>query len=105
MKNLIALIERFKNGHLLLALIFVSILCVAKDLGGVITLAIATDRVISGSGVPQALSAMAIVMLSGILIVALDRYVKGRVILLTQNGIPCNMCGKYCPLLKNKGIR
>lgn len=24
---------------------------------------------------------------------------------LTQNGIPCNMCGKYCPLLKNKGIR
>ena len=81
MKNLIALIERFKNGHLLLALIFVSILCVAKDLGGVITLAIATDRVISGSGVPQAFSAMAIVMLSGILIVALDRYVKGRVIL------------------------
>lgn len=80
--------RKLQQGRDIFLLCISSILCVAKDLGGVITLAYATDQVISGgSHVATGLMAMIIVMLVGVIIAGMDRYIKGQFALSTRKAL------------------
>lgn len=80
--------RKLQQGRGIFLLCISSVLCVAKDLGGVITLAYATDQVISGgSHVATGLMAMTIVMLVGVIIAGMDRYIKGQFALSTRKAL------------------
>lgn len=73
-----SLIGRINARSYIVALSVLSVLSALKDLGGVFALAYATDRVISGDGVTEALFLMLGVMLAGTLIFFFDTYMRGR---------------------------
>ena len=63
----------------MICLIVLAVLCTAKDLAGVITLAYATDQVMAQTNVMQALLLMAVTMLVGVAIAGANRYVLGQI--------------------------
>lgn len=76
--DLLELVPRLRLNGLFILLIILSILFVIKDLGGTLTLAYTTDLVTTGESVYKGIIAMLVVMLLGVIISAIDRYVRAQ---------------------------
>ena len=90
--DLIRMTRFLRQRKWLFFLVITSVLCVARDLSSVMTLAYATDQVVSGgSHIFPGLLAMGLVILLGIPVRGLDRWVKERL----ELAVRCTLMRSY----------
>ncbi len=97
-RTLQSVLQYVNEWRIIAAIIAMSILRNARDLGCVITIAYATDQVLQGGDVRIAVILMVIIMFSGAPLVALDNYLCAKYYLESQKKIQYGMSRRITEL-------
>ena len=87
MKYIQQLIRQFLHTRDIVLLALIQLFCAAKDLGGVFSLAYATDQVLAGQRVAWAFVIMGVVMVVGVGIASVDTYYRERLLLKVRRQV------------------